>query len=106
MFGSHLSEHTVLVGAVRDQLLRYGIELFVAHDTIEHDKLWQDEIEKALDRAHAGLVFVHQGLRESAWCDQEIGWLQGLRCGQRAELDQVARWSSVLIKGAYTIRVV
>jgi hypothetical protein len=55
VFGSHLSEHTVLVGAVRDQLLRYGIELFVAHDTIEHDKLWQDEIEKALDRAHAGL---------------------------------------------------
>jgi hypothetical protein len=48
VFGSHLSEHTVLVGAVRDQLLRYGIELFVAHDTIEHDKLWQDEIERLL----------------------------------------------------------
>jgi hypothetical protein len=22
-------------------------------------------------------VFVHKGLRESPWCDQEIGWLQG-----------------------------
>ncbi|WP_406817347.1 TIR domain-containing protein [Mycobacterium sp. M23085] len=77
IFGSHLSDHKVLVGAVREQLLRYGIDLFVAHDTIEHDKLWQDEIEKALGVADAGLVFVHDGLRKSAWCDQEIGWLLG-----------------------------
>lgn len=77
IFGSHLSEHKVLVGGVRAHLLRYGIDLFVAHDTIDHDTLWREEIEKALDRADAGLVFVHQGLRDSEWCDQEIGWLQG-----------------------------
>ncbi len=77
VFGSHLTAHKVLVGAVRESLLRYGIDLFVAHDTIDHDKLWQDEIEKALDRADAGLVFIHQGLRDSDWCDREIGWLQG-----------------------------
>lgn len=77
IFGSHLSEHKVLVGGVRAHLLRYGIELFVAHDTIDYDTLWREEIEKALDHADAGLVFVHQGLRDSEWCDQEIGWLQG-----------------------------
>jgi hypothetical protein len=77
IFGSHLSDHKVFVGAVRERLSLYGIDLFVAHDTIEHDKPWQDEIEKALDIADAGLVFVHKGLRDSGWCDQEIGWLQG-----------------------------
>lgn len=77
IFGSHLTAHKVLVGGVREHLLHYGVDLFVAHDTIEHDKLWQEEIEKALDRADAGLVFVHPGLRDSDWCDQEIGWLQG-----------------------------
>lgn len=77
IFGSHLSDHRALVGAVREQLLGYGIDLFVAHDTIAHDQLWQEEIEKALDNADAGIVFVHQGLRNSPWCDQEIGWLQG-----------------------------
>ncbi len=77
IFGSHLTAHKVLVGGVREHLLCYGIDLFVAHDTIEHDRLWQEEIEKALDRADAGLVFVHAGLRDSDWCDQEIGWLQG-----------------------------
>lgn len=77
VFGSHLTDHKVLVGQVREHLLRYAIELFVAHETINHDTLWQDEIERALDRADAGVVFVHKGLRDSNWCDQEIGWLQG-----------------------------
>jgi hypothetical protein len=77
LFGSHLTEHRVLVGDVSRALRDYGIDLFVAHDSIDHDDLWQEEIEKALDRADAGLVFLHQGLKESPWCDQEIGWLQG-----------------------------
>jgi TIR domain len=77
IFASHLSAHKALVGQVRTSLQRYGIELFVAHDTIEEDSAWEEEIRLALDRADAGLVFVHQGLKESDWCDQEIGWLQG-----------------------------
>jgi hypothetical protein len=77
IFGSHLTTHGVLVGDVSRALAVYGIQLFVAHDSIDHDKLWQDEIEKALDSADAGLVFVHQRLNDSPWCDQEIGWLQG-----------------------------
>jgi TIR domain len=77
VFGSHLSEHKAFVGEVGRELAKFGIHLFVAHDTIEHDKLWQDEIEAGLDRADAAVVFIHPGLKNSAWCDQEIGWLQG-----------------------------
>jgi hypothetical protein len=62
---------------VKDYLQRFGIELFVAHDSIDEGELWQQQIEEALDRADIGVVFIHQGLGESAWCDQEIGWLQG-----------------------------
>jgi hypothetical protein len=39
LFASHLTAHKVLVGAIKEHLLRYGIDLFVAHDTIEHDAL-------------------------------------------------------------------
>lgn len=77
IFGSHLSKHKCFVGDVGRELAAYGITLFVAHDTITHDTAWEDEIRKALDRADAGLVFVHDGLKDSPWCDQEIGWLQG-----------------------------
>jgi TIR domain len=77
IFGSHRSAYKALVGTVRENLLTFGIELFVAHNTIKHDKAWEDEIKKGLDRAHAGLVFVHPDFRGSEWCDQEVGWLQG-----------------------------
>jgi hypothetical protein len=77
IFGSHLSDHKTLVGDVGRVLAEYGITLFVAHDRIVIDSDWEDEIRLALDRSHAGLVFVHKGLKNSDWCDQEIGWLQG-----------------------------
>lgn len=77
IFASHLTAHRLVVGAVKDHLGNFGMELFVAHDSIDEGQLWQQQIEEGLDRADAGLVFVHQGLGDSAWCDQEIGWLQG-----------------------------
>lgn len=77
VFASHLAKHKALVHAVSAGLAVYGITLFVAHDSITVDSQWHDEIEKALDRADAGLVFLHEGFRESSWCDQEVGWLLG-----------------------------
>lgn len=77
LFASHLTVKKVLVGDVSRALAVYGVDLFVAHDTITHDSAWEEETRSALDRADGGLVFVHNGLNDSPWCDQEIGWLQG-----------------------------
>jgi TIR domain len=79
VFASHLADHRALAGQVADELQRWGIELFVAHTSIEPDQEWFDEIIKKLDEANAGVAFLHQGFKESAWCDQEIGWLLGRR---------------------------
>lgn len=77
LFGSHLTDHRVLVGDTSRALKTYGIDLFVAHDSIEEDLAWQAEIEKALDRSDGGLAFLQEGFRDSKWCDQEVGWLLG-----------------------------
>lgn len=77
IFASHLTVNKRLVHEVSQELIKYGITLFVAHDSITVDAQWHDEIEKALDRADAGLVFLHQDFQGSAWCDQEVGWLLG-----------------------------
>lgn len=77
IFASHLTIHRVVVHQVASALSTYGINVFVAHDSIDVDTKWHDEIEKALDRADAGLAFLHKGISESPWCDQEIGWLLG-----------------------------
>ncbi|WP_165497020.1 toll/interleukin-1 receptor domain-containing protein [Rhodococcus sp. ABRD24] len=77
MFASHLTTHRALVAAVANRLERYNITLFVAHDSIAVDNPWAAEIENALDRADAGVVFVHDGFKQSDWCDQEVGWMLG-----------------------------
>lgn len=77
LFASHLAVQKAIVGAVGEELERWGIELFVAHDSIEPDQEWQVEIEKALKICNAGVVFLFPDFEKSAWCDQEVGWLLG-----------------------------
>jgi hypothetical protein len=76
-FGSHLSTQRAFVGEVEVDLRHYGITLFVAHDSIPIDADWQPEIADALRRCDAGVAFVHQGLHDSYYCMQEVGWLLG-----------------------------
>lgn len=77
VFLSHLSRHRQLVGDVSTWLNSYGIESFVAHDTIEPSKEWQAVIEAGLAECDAMIVFLHAGFKESTWCDQEVGWALG-----------------------------
>ncbi len=77
LFASHLSSQRALVGEVGSHLAAWGITLFVAHDSIEPDLEWHNEIEKALRSCDAGVVFLFPKFKESSWCDQEVGWLLG-----------------------------
>lgn len=77
LFASHLAAQKAIVGAVGEELKLWGVELFVAHDSIEPDREWQAEIERALRTSHAGVVFLFPDFEKSAWCDQEVGWLLG-----------------------------
>jgi hypothetical protein len=48
IFLSHLATMKVEVSELRDELSRYGIKAFVAHEDIVPTKEWQTEIESAL----------------------------------------------------------
>jgi TIR domain len=77
IFASHLSGFRHFVGDISRELEQFGVTLFVAHDSIPDDATWQAEIEKVLNAADAGLVFLHSGFMGSEWCPQEVGWLLG-----------------------------
>ncbi|TQJ52238.1 toll/interleukin-1 receptor domain-containing protein [Phycicoccus sp. SLBN-51] len=79
VFFSHLAAHRELVGETARYLARYGVDAFVAHDDIEPSKEWQDVIEASLSDCDAMVVFLHEGLQQSRWCDQEVGWAMGRR---------------------------
>ncbi|MFW2480669.1 MAG: toll/interleukin-1 receptor domain-containing protein [Lentimonas sp.] len=77
LFLSHLAEHKVKVHQLKDALLHYGIDAFVAHDDIQPSREWQDEIELALRSMDSLAALVTPAFIESKWCDQEIGWAFG-----------------------------
>lgn len=77
VFASHLSASKLYVSQFRDQRQAYGIELFVAHSSIEVSKRWADDIEDYMRTCHAGIIFLEAESKDSEWCDQEVGWLLG-----------------------------
>ena len=74
LFASYLDSHRAEVGAVRARVALAGVDMFAAHDSIDVSKEWQQVIEDALRTCHAAVVFLHDGFRDSAWTDQEVGY--------------------------------
>lgn len=73
LFISHLSTFKEKTSLLKNDLEKYGISAFVAHEDIEPTKQWQDEIEKGLFTMDALCAILMPGFKESNWTDQEIG---------------------------------
>ncbi|MDN3310539.1 toll/interleukin-1 receptor domain-containing protein [Microbacterium oryzae] len=77
VFLSHSAHHKAFVGQVADELAVSGIHAFVAHDTMEYEQPWQDQIEHGLRTMQAFVALVHPEFLTSPWCQQEVGWALG-----------------------------
>lgn len=77
VFLSHSAQHKQFIGEVADELAVSGIHAFVAHDTMEYEQPWQDQIEHGLRTMQAFVALVHPEFLSSAWCQQELGWALG-----------------------------
>lgn len=77
LFLTHTHPNKILAKAIRDRLLLYGIDTFVAHEMIEPSKEWQEEIELALATCEALAALVTKDVVTSKYCDQEIGFAMG-----------------------------
>jgi hypothetical protein len=73
LFISHISSFKATVSTLKDNLEKYGISSFVAHEDIEPTKIWMTEIEKALFSMDAMVALIMPEFHESKWTDQEIG---------------------------------
>jgi TIR domain len=77
LFMSHRDTHKKTAHALAELLNEFAISSFVAHDTIEPDSVWQNEIEKALDTMEVMIALISDDFFESAWTNQEIGFALG-----------------------------
>lgn len=73
VFISHLTENKESATYLKNNLAKYGIDCFVAHEDIEPSKLWQTEIEKALASMDLLCAILTPNFYQSKWCDQEVG---------------------------------
>lgn len=77
LFLSHLSAHKKWAAQLQEELLRFGISAFVAHNDIEATLEWQGQIEIALATCDALVALLHSDFHKSDWTDQEIGFAMG-----------------------------
>ncbi len=73
LFISHLATFKKTISILKNELEKYGISAFIAHEDIEPTKEWQDEIEKGLFSMDALCAVLMPGFKESNWTDQEVG---------------------------------
>lgn len=74
LFLTHLASQRGNLANLKIALAEHSIEAFVAHDAIEPGKEWQDVIESGLRSCDALGAWLTAGIKESNWCDQEIGF--------------------------------
>jgi hypothetical protein len=77
LFISHIAIEKDKATRLKNCLVRYGIDAFVAHEDIEPTLEWQIEIEKALRVMDAFLAIHTVGFAKSIWTQQEIGYAVG-----------------------------
>ncbi|HEY5709397.1 MAG TPA: toll/interleukin-1 receptor domain-containing protein [Solirubrobacterales bacterium] len=77
VFLSHTATHRKLAGEIRAKLLGEGIDLFVAHDRIETNQEWINEIRVSLATCDVLVALFTEDFLQSKWCDQEVGTALG-----------------------------
>ena len=75
LFLTHVASERANAAKLATALRAHSIEAFVAHDSIEAGAEWQEVILSALDSCHGLLAWLTPRIRESDWCDQEIGYV-------------------------------
>jgi hypothetical protein len=105
LFLSHLASFKVTISQLKNELEKYGISSFVAHEDIEPAKEWQVEIEKGLFSMDALCAILMPGFNDSKWTDQEIGFAIGrelLIIPVRRDLDPygfIGKYQGIQAKG-------
>ena len=77
LFLTHVAPQKQVAHSLKSYLRFYGVDAFVAHNDIQPGKEWQLVIESALHSCDALAGLLHDGFRESDWCDQEVGMALG-----------------------------
>ncbi len=72
-FISYSHSDRVLAKNIKDELQKYGVSAFLAHNDIEPSEEWIKEILTALNSCDIFLPILTKSFSKSSWTDQEAG---------------------------------
>lgn len=79
VFISYSTKNKTAAAAVRNLLVSYGMECFLAHDDLQISEEWKERILEELLRCNIFIPLLSKEFRESDWAPQEIGVVSGRR---------------------------
>jgi hypothetical protein len=74
VFITHLDQHKQVASQLKSALELEGLNGFVAHQDITDSAPWREFLQSELQSCDAFVVLVTEGIENSVWCQQEIGW--------------------------------
>ncbi|GGG08493.1 MULTISPECIES: toll/interleukin-1 receptor domain-containing protein [Cysteiniphilum] len=74
LFISHRDKDKLIAHKIAENIENYGVQSFVAHESIEASKKWCDEILKGLETMDMMLLLLTDECQNSCWVNQEIGY--------------------------------
>jgi hypothetical protein len=77
LFITHIAAEKAFAGELKASLAEFGIDGFVAHEDIGGGAEWLEIIRVGLQTCDGLVGILHDGFRESPWCDQEVGIVLG-----------------------------
>ena len=73
VFISYSEENKKIASGIKENLNRFGVQAFLAHDDIPPGKEWIPEILKNIKNADIFIALLSKDFQESKWADQETG---------------------------------
>ncbi len=73
IFISYSEENKKIASGIKENLNRFGVQAFLAHDDIPPGKKWIPEILKNIENADIFIALLSKDFQKSKWTDQETG---------------------------------
>lgn len=73
VFISYSEENKKIASGIKENLNRFGIQVFLAHDDIPPGREWIPEILKNIKNADIFIALLSEDFHKSSWTDQETG---------------------------------
>jgi len=74
VFISYNSANKILAGEIKNELDKYGLITFLAHEDIQPSAIWINEIIRNLKQCDVFLPLLTDSFHDSEWTDQESGY--------------------------------